>query len=108
MYSLFITALAGVYNLKSKLLLVLTFSLGVIIVRMICVTIFRIYEKVLINLIIIDMLGKYHVFHLIRKETKRRKIKYSYANKVIGYYMPNFCFYTLLIGLIYSIVNYLV
>lgn len=104
-YSLFVSAVATVYNLHPKILLVIVFLLGTIVVRLICITIFRIYAKVIINLDILDCLGGKHVFHFIRKETKARKIKYSYANKILGVYMPNFCFYTMLLGLFFSVIR---
>lgn len=83
-YSLFISAAAVMYSNGSEYLLLIIFLIGTIVTRLTCITIYRVYGKMMINLEILDKLGDLHVFPFIRIETKARKIKCENANKIIG------------------------
>ena len=101
-YSLIISAFAVMHS--SKVALGVQFAVlfvGVVIIALIGITIYRLYAKVIINIDIINKLGDEHPFCFIRKETEQRKVWFSYANKLIGIVIPVFCLSTILIAMGY-------
>ena len=98
MYSVFLTAAAASSSHKN---LIIVLSLGVIMVFLVALTVFRAYKKLMVNLKILHKLDKYHVFPIIEKEIQTNGYKGLFGvNPIVGWVIPLFCTSTLFIGLI--------
>ena len=85
-YSLFVTAFATIDGRVNKLIIL---SLGLLIVFLISLTIYRAYVKLIINLKILHSLPKKHVFPIMSKETKSKgKSALGNVNPIIGVVIP--------------------
>jgi disulfide bond formation protein DsbB len=100
-YSLFITAIATVKDVRS---LIIILSLGILILSFIGFTIYRTHIWLdIVFKILHNLQEKDHLFEIIRTEQKSLKwIKRDHGsvNKLMGIYIPLFCLLTLIIGLI--------
>ena len=97
-YSLFVTAFATISGKENKLILL---SIGLFIVLLISLTIYRAYVKLIINLKILHNLPQKHVFPIIAKETNSKGIfGLGNVNPIIGIVIPLVFIISLVIAII--------
>ena len=86
LYSLFIAAFAAIDGKINKLIIL---ALGLIVIFLVSLTIYRAYIKLIINFKILHDMPDQHVFPMIAKETKSKgKKALSNVNPIIGIIIP--------------------
>ncbi|RYD95890.1 MAG: hypothetical protein EOP54_14980 [Sphingobacteriales bacterium] len=85
-YSLFVTAFATIEGKTNKIIIL---SLGLLITFFISITIYRVYQRHILNLKILYDLGDQHVFPFISKELKsKHKNVIKNVNPILGIILP--------------------
>lgn len=98
LYSLFLTAFSMTDGRQNKVIIL---TIGLLIVSLMGLTIYRVYIKLLINLDILDNLGDMHTFHFIRSKANKNKWdKLFSVNPIIGKWLPLFFSLSFLAALI--------
>jgi hypothetical protein len=93
-YTLFLLSFFQANDKETKMVILF---LGLIIVGIMGLTVYRAYIKFDIIMKILYKLDEYHVFLIVEKETKARKYKLFNVNPLIGYVMPVFLFLSIII-----------
>lgn len=98
LYSLFLTAFSMIEGTKNKIIIL---AIGLFVVSLMGITIYRVYVKLMINLEILDHLGDMHAFQFIRSKANKRKWDRLFrVNPIMGKWLPLFFSLSLLIALI--------
>jgi hypothetical protein len=71
--------------------------LGLIIVGIMGLAVYRVYVKFDSIMKILYKLGEYHVLPIQRKETKARKFRLFNSNPFIGWVIPGFLFLSIIV-----------
>jgi hypothetical protein len=100
-YTLFLLPFFQATTKESKMVILF---LGLIIVGIMGLAVYRIYVKIDIILKILHELDEYHVFLMVKKELKARKFKLFEVNPFIGWVIPLFLFLSIIIMGIMAIV----
>jgi hypothetical protein len=93
-YTLFLLPFFQACNKESKIVILL---LGLFIVGIMGLAVYRVYVKFDIIMKILYKLDEYHVFLIQGKETKAKKFKLFNTNPLIGYVIPVFLFLSIVI-----------
>jgi len=96
-YALFVNAFFMAQTAESKLLILI---LGLLIVGIMSLLVYRIYMKLDIVLKILYKLDKYHVFLFVKNETDKRKIKLFNVIPFVGYVIPFFLLLSIIAGIV--------
>jgi hypothetical protein len=94
-YALFLNALFLSKNTKMIILII-----GLIIVFIMGLTVYRIYKKLIIILRIIHKLGEQHVFSIVDKEIRSHKTGFIGVNEFIGITIPVLLVSSFIVGII--------
>ncbi|MDR0970163.1 MAG: hypothetical protein LBM67_06470 [Lentimicrobiaceae bacterium] len=97
-YSFFVMAFVSIDGKINKLVIL---TLGLIIVTLVSMTIYRAYRKLMINLKYLHDLKEYHVFPLIRKEVESRRDNIGNVNPIIGIIIPSIFVVSFVIAIIF-------
>ncbi len=103
-YSLFVTAFAAINGKDNRLIIL---GLGLFVIILISLTIYRAYIKLIINLKILHQLNENHVFPIIGKESKAKGIIALWnVNPIIGIIIPLVFIFSFVIAILLISCNY--
>jgi len=93
-YTLFLLTFFQVKDKDSKIIILL---LGLIIVGIMGLVVYRVYVKFNITMDILYNLDEHQVFLIVRRVIKKRKFRLFNVNRFIGYIIPIFLFLSIVI-----------